>query len=71
MFMDCVQTIIPRQQSTKKMRQASAKRLAEIVWIVMADMQSDGDAVTAQNNLLQLRAVSSSIRMQLMEVTHN
>jgi hypothetical protein len=63
MFMDLVQTIIPRQQSTKKVRQPSAKRLFEIVRTVMADTQSDVDAATAQNNRTQLRAVSSYTQM--------
>jgi hypothetical protein len=63
MFMDFVQTIIPRQQSTEKVRQRSAKRPSEIVRTVMADTQSDGDSATTQNNPLQLRAILSSIQM--------
>jgi hypothetical protein len=55
--------IIPRQQSTKKVTQRSAKRLSEIVWTAMADIQSDVDAATAQNNPPQLHAVSNSIQM--------
>jgi hypothetical protein len=63
MFMDFVQTIIPRQRLTKKVRQLSAKQLFEIVRTAMADTQSDVDAATAQNYTAQLRAVSSSIQM--------
>jgi hypothetical protein len=63
MFRDFVQTIIHHQQSTKKVRQRSAKPLSKIVWAAMADIQWDGDAMTAQNNPPQLRAVSSSIQM--------
>jgi hypothetical protein len=62
-FRDFVQTIIPRQQLTKKVRQPSAKRLSEIVRTVMADTESDGDVVTAQNNPPQFRAVSSRTQM--------
>jgi hypothetical protein len=63
MFMDFVQTIIPRQQSMKKMHQRSAKPLSEVVWTAMAETQSDGDATTTQNNSPQLRGVLSSIQM--------
>jgi hypothetical protein len=63
MFMDFVQTIIPRQQSTKKVRQHSAKQSSEIIRTAMADTQLDGDATIPQNNQTQLHAVSSSIQM--------
>jgi hypothetical protein len=42
MFMDFVQTIIPRQQ----VRQRSAKPQSAIGWTAMVDTQSDVDAVT-------------------------
>jgi hypothetical protein len=61
--MDFVQTIIPRQQSTKEVRQRSAKQLSEIVRTAIADTQSDGGAVTPQNNPPQHRAVSSRIQV--------
>jgi hypothetical protein len=57
MFMDFVQTIIARQQSTKKVRLHSAKPPSEVVQTAMADIQSDVVAVTAQKNPPQLRAV--------------
>jgi hypothetical protein len=63
MFMDFVKTIIPRQQSTKKVRQRSATQLSEIVRTAMVDTQSDVDAVTPENNSPQLHAVSSLIQM--------
>jgi hypothetical protein len=63
MFMDLVQTIIRRQQSTKKVRQRFAKQPSESVRRIMADTQSDGDARTAQNNPPQLHAISSLIQM--------
>jgi hypothetical protein len=50
MFMNFVQTIIPRQQLTKKVRQPFAKPPAEIVRTAMADTESDGDTATPQNN---------------------
>jgi hypothetical protein len=63
MFMDLVQSIIPRQQSAKKVRQHSAKQPSEIVRTVMADTQWDRDAAIAQNNLLQLPTVSNGTQM--------
>jgi hypothetical protein len=63
MFMDFVQTIIPRQQSTKKKHQRSAKPLSEVIWTAMADTQSDGDGKTAENNPSQRHAASSAIQM--------
>jgi hypothetical protein len=57
MFMDFVQTIIPRRQSTKKVRQRYAKQPPGIVWTAMADSTSDVDTATAQNNPPRLRAV--------------
>jgi hypothetical protein len=63
MFLDFVQTIIPCQQSTKNLRQPSAKQLFEIVRTVMADTQLDGDAATAQNNPPQARVVASGMQM--------
>jgi hypothetical protein len=65
MLMDFVQAIIPPQQSTKKVRQRSAKQLFELVRIEMADTQLDVNAATAQYNPPQLRAVSSLIQISL------
>jgi hypothetical protein len=63
MFMDFVQTVIPRQQLTKKAHERPAKGPPETIRAAMADTQSDADAVTAQKNQPQLRAVSSPIQM--------
>jgi hypothetical protein len=63
MFMDCIQTIIFGQQSTKKVRQRSTKQPSKIVRTAMAETQSDVDVATAQNNPPQLRGVSSGIQM--------
>jgi hypothetical protein len=62
MFLHFVQTIIPRQQLTTKVRQHSAKQPSVIDWTAMADGQSDFDTTTTQNNLPQLHAVSSGIQ---------
>jgi hypothetical protein len=63
MLMDFVETVIHRQQSTKKARERSPKRPCETVRAAMADSQLNPDAATAQKNPPQLRAVSSSIQM--------
>jgi hypothetical protein len=63
MFMDFVQTIIPHQQSTKKVHQVPMKQPSEIVWTAMVDTQSDVDVATPQNTTPQLRAISSLIQM--------
>jgi hypothetical protein len=63
MFRDFVQTIIPRQQSMKKVHQHFVKQPSQIFRTAMADIQSDGDDTTSQNNPPQLRAVLSLIQM--------
>jgi hypothetical protein len=63
MFMDFVQTIIPRQQSTKKIRQLSPKQPFEIVRTAVVETQSAVDTATIQNNPPQPHAVSNSIQM--------
>jgi hypothetical protein len=59
MLRDFVQTIIHRQQSTKKVRQRSAKRLSEIVWTPMADilnlMEMPRPLKTIRRNFAQFR----------------
>jgi hypothetical protein len=59
----CCQTVILRQQSTKKARERLAKRLCETIHAAIADTQSDVDAATVHKNPPQLRAVSSEIQM--------
>jgi hypothetical protein len=63
MFMDFVQTIIPRQQLIKKPRRRPTKRTPDVVWTAMADTQSDAGSMTPETNPPQLRAVSSLIQM--------
>jgi hypothetical protein len=63
MFMDSVQTVIHRQQSTKK--------ASETIRTAMADTQFDADVVTAQKSPSQLHAVSIGIQMSEMQVTCN
>jgi hypothetical protein len=57
MFMDFIQTVIPRQQSTKKARERSAKQPSETIRTAMADTQPDADAAIVQKNPQQLRPV--------------
>jgi hypothetical protein len=57
MFLDFVQAVIPRQQSTKKARELPP----DTVRAAMADSQSDADAVPSQKNPPQLRAVSNAV----------
>jgi hypothetical protein len=53
--MDPVQTVIHRQQSTKK--------APEVIRTAMVDTQLDADAATAQKDPPQLCAVSIGIQM--------
>jgi hypothetical protein len=55
MFIDSVETVIHRQQSTKK--------ASETIRTAMADTQFDADVVTAQKYPPQLHAVSIGIQM--------
>jgi hypothetical protein len=65
-FLDFIQTIIPRQQPTKKVHQISTKQPSEIVQRGMVAPPSDGHTATAQGNPPQLPAVWNWISISQM-----
>jgi hypothetical protein len=54
MFLDFVQTVISRQQSTKKIRQRSVKQHSMIVWTAIVDV----NATITRNNPTSAHRIS-------------